>query len=141
MTDKKNLQRFILFGFVGGIGFIIDASVLTILMKSFGVNLYLSRLISFSLASLSTWLLNRLVTFSKETQGTDIHSTEYFKYITVQVIGALINLLIFSLLLIQFSHLESQPVIPLAIGAIFGLLFNFIGAKTWVYPAKENAVE
>lgn len=130
-------SRIVLFAAVGGVGFAIDAGVLTIMMKQLGQNLYLSRLVSFSCASLATWLLNRSLTFRSATRGVDATSVEYFRYVTVQIIGAMINLLVFVLLVQLRPALSELPVIPLAVGAVFGLLFNFAATRFWVYPDRR----
>lgn len=132
---SKQLLAFI---FVGGIGFVIDASILTVLANYLSINLYLSRAVSFSFASLATWLLNRVFTFRDVTRHVDIHSAEYLRYMAVQILGALTNLLIFSILVTMYTQLREYPVIPLAVGAVFGLAINFIGARVWVYPLKER---
>ncbi len=129
-------KRFFIFALVGGVGFVVDASILTVMMKQLHFNLYLSRSVSFTCASLTTWLLNRSLTFRDATQATVIHGTEYFKYVTVQIIGAAINLLVFVLLTLLRPELEHLPVVPLAVGAVFGLLFNFVGTRFWVYPDR-----
>jgi hypothetical protein len=33
-------------------------------------------------------------------------------------------------------NLESYPIVPLAVGAIFGLAINFTGVRYWVYSKK-----
>jgi putative flippase GtrA len=137
----KNLgidNRILLFAVVGGVGFVIDAGVLTIMMKQLGQNLYVSRLVSFSCASLATWLLNRSLTFRSATQGIDASGSEYIRYMTVQIIGALINLLVFVLVVRLIPALANLPVIPLAVGSGFGLLFNFTASRLWVYPDRET---
>jgi putative flippase GtrA len=131
-------SRIVVFAAVGGVGFAIDAGVLTVMMKLLGQNLYVSRLLSFSCASLATWLLNRSLTFRTATRNVDISSSEYARYVTVQIIGALINLLVFVLLVRLHPALSDIPVIPLAVGAVFGLLVNFAGTRFWVYPDRET---
>lgn len=134
---SRQLLGFIL---VGTVGFVIDAGILTILANYFALNLYLGRAVSFSVASLVTWMLNRLLTFRAATRHTPVNRAEYFRYLLVQVGGALINLLVFTALLYFYPMLKSQPVIPLAIGAIFGLAYNFTGARLWVYAHGERGI-
>lgn len=130
-------KRFFIFTLVGGVGFVVDASILTVMIKQFGFNLYIARSVSFTCASLATWLLNRSLTFRDNTQATHIRGSEYFRYVTVQIVGALINLLVFVLLTLLWPQLGALPVVPLAVGAVFGLLFNFAGTRIWVYPDRH----
>jgi len=129
-------SRIFVFALVGGVGFVIDAGVLTVMMQLLDKNLYLSRLISFSCASFATWLLNRSLTFRANTRDMEVSGVEYVRYVTVQIVGAAINLLVFVLLVQMRPELVNLPVIPLAVGAVFGLLFNFVATRFWVYPDR-----
>ena len=115
------------FAAVGGAGFVIDASALTALVKLADMGLYSSRSISFLLAVSFAWYLNRVWTF-KSAQN-DRRSKEYMRYVTVQVIGALINLGIYVTCIEIIDGMAQYPVIPLAIGAAGALAFNFICSR------------
>lgn len=119
------------FACIGAFGFFVDASILTLLSTQWAVNLYAARCVSFAAASLLTWLLNRRFTFiAAEGQSKKM---EYFRYVIVQSVGSLANLGVFMILIGAFAWLARMPVIPLAIGAVFGLLINFAGNKSWVF--------
>jgi putative flippase GtrA len=129
--DDADYQKLLRFACVGVFGFLVDASVLTLLSTRWGINLYAARVISFAAASLATWLLNRRFTFSLvEGQSKRV---EYVRYMVVQSVGSLTNLGVFMVLVGTFSWLARVPVIPLAVGAAAGLLVNFAGSKTWVF--------
>ena len=131
LANRRQLLHFTL---IGGIGFVIDGGVLTLLSVMAGVNIYLARLISFTLATLATWWLNRRHTFGMDSAvGTGTKAGEYGRYILIQVGGGLLNLAIFAWLILIEPRLRSIPVLPLAIGAGAGLVWNFLGAKLWVY--------
>jgi len=59
----EELTRFLRFALVGTIGFVVDASVLRLVVAIFAINLYAGRLVSFLAAATVTWLLNRTFTF------------------------------------------------------------------------------
>lgn len=121
------------FVIIGAIGFVIDATILTLLLHSSDLTLLSSRIFSFSGATFVTWLLNRTYTFKLNTKKTIYKGLEYLKYISVQLFGALLNLLVFITIIWLQPDLISIPVIPLAIGAFFGLLFNYLATYYWVY--------
>jgi len=130
----RQIAKFIV---VGAIGFLTDGAVLSFLSVYLGLDVYLSRLFSFGVATLVTWFLNRRFTFfSDSSLDARARAKEYFRYVLVQTIGALINLGVFSALIKQYEVLRWWPLIPLAIGAIVALVFNFIGARVWVYPRR-----
>lgn len=131
---KKLGSQVIAFATIGSIGFAIDGVIVTVLSVSAGINIYTSRLISFLLASLTTWLLNRQHTFRRVRQDTKIStSNEYIRYIVIQIGGSVINLSVFTWLVATNPALQSIPIMPLAAGASVALVFNFLGARLWVY--------
>ena len=131
-----SMQKLIYFSFVGSVGFLVDAGILTLLSQYYGFDIYLGRLISFSSATMTTWVLNRKVVFRQEVDPDRRKSLEYVRYLLVQTTGGGVNLLIFTLLIMAAASLKSQPIIPLAVGAIFGLVINFTGTRYWVYSKK-----
>jgi putative flippase GtrA len=131
---NKTRNQLLTFALIGGVGFAIDGGVLTLLATLYGANIYASRLVSFTVATLATWWLNRRHTFGlKSAAEIAAHAHEYARYVAVQVGGGLLNLAIFSWLIYLDPGLRSIPILPLAIGAAAGLVWNFIGARLWVY--------
>jgi len=122
------------FALVGGLGFVVDASVLTLLVNGFGQDHFTARAISFSLAVTATWLANRRWTF----EPTGHRGKEYAGYLSTQVVGAIINLGIYVLLIQLLPNLAKTPVIPLACGAFVALLFNFASARWLVYSKVRS---
>jgi putative flippase GtrA len=122
------------FAVVGVAGFVVDAGVLTLLVSLPWWNVYVARCVSFGLAVLVTWLINRRWTFaSRSMSRASAAGTEYARYLVVQVIGALANLGVFVAVLAVQPALIRYPVVPLAIGAVAGLLVNYFGARSWVF--------
>ncbi|MEM7430731.1 MAG: GtrA family protein [Pseudomonadota bacterium] len=134
MTNSH--QRFLGFAFVGAIGFVVDATILTVLMKGFGFGPYAARAISFGAAVTVTWYLNRRWVF--DHQAMPMSRREYGSYVVVQTIGALINLGVFVLVIRALPNLIDIPVIPLAIGSGVAMLFNFVASGRWVFASPKN---
>ncbi|MBV8740783.1 MAG: GtrA family protein [Sinobacteraceae bacterium] len=124
-------NAFIRFAAVGVIGFLVDAGVLTLLSRGWGMNLYLARCFSFGTASLVTFLLNRRFTFTGARQQSAVK--EYLRYMTVQSVGSLTNLAVFMVMVGLFPQFATTPVIPLAFGSAAGLIVNFAGSRFWVF--------
>jgi putative flippase GtrA len=116
----RKLARFTV---VGGLGFLVDATVLSVLVHAAGSGPYAARMFSFLSAVTVTWYLNRNWTF--RTDGVADRHREYSRYIGVQVAGALINLGIYAILVQSFEWMARIPVMPLAIGAVIAMLFNY----------------
>jgi len=122
-------RQFLRYALVGGIGFIVDASVLTLLVNGLGYGHYVSRAVSFPLAVTITWWINRQWVF----QAAAPMAQEYSGYFVVQLIGAVINLGIYVLTIELIPAFAETPVVPLAIGAAAALLANFLLVRRYVF--------
>ena len=138
ILGRKIITEVFSFASVGAIGFAIEAIVLTILVAQ-GVDIYLSRAISFPAALTATWYLNRKHTFDggKNSRFASLKS-EYIGYFLIQGAGALLNLVIFSLVVLLLPQFKLIPVIPLAIGAGVAMIFNYSASKYFVYGKKTE---
>ena len=137
---RAETKRLFAFGIVGAVGFLVDGGLLTLLSQTYGVNVYASRLFSFLVATIVTWLLNRSMVFNGAIAYTGNKRHEYGRYFLVQIGGAVVNLGIFSMLITVFPALHSIPIVPLAVGAIFGLIFNYSGARYWVFKKSTMGI-
>jgi len=82
-------KKIIKFGVVGLSGFIIDFGVLLFLVEVLKINLYLANAVSFGLAVVNTFLLNKFWTFrSKRTDYTQ----EFVQFLIVSLIGLTLSL-------------------------------------------------
>ena len=137
LSDQTH-RLFFRYALVGGSGFVVDASVLTLLVNGLGYGHYVSRAASFSLAVTITWWINRRWVFQAGTPTR----VEYSGYFLVQLIGAFINLGIYVLAIELVPALAAIPVLPLAIGAAVALLANFLLVRRFVFrrATKSSSV-
>jgi putative flippase GtrA len=122
---------------VGSAGFMIEAIILTGLTHFAGWSPWYARVPSFITAVLATWALNRRHTFPD--RGLQHRSLEAFFYMAIQSGGALINLTIFSAVLILFPQLTPYPVIALAAGSVGGLVSNYLLSSRLLYARSRTA--
>ena len=139
MNNRAFLMRLIpegglSFGVIGGVGFLVDGGILTVLTSWFLVNVYVARGVSFPIATVVTWYLNRSFTFRAHKAG-NVSKEEYLRYLIVQIGGALLNLAVFIVLVYLFSWMSKFPILPLALGAVFGMIFNYTFSRIWVFRA------
>lgn len=128
MPVRAQLARFAL---VGATGFAIEAVLLHLLVSGAGWSPFEGRALSFPVAVTATFLLNRAWTFRGRLFTSPLWALG--KYTVIQVIGALLNLLVYFTVLGLFDDLHAMPVLALAFGAAAGLLFNFSAARGWVF--------
>ena len=118
---------FLRFGVVGACGFTVDAVVLYVLVHGFGVNAYSGRFVSFAVAVMVTWLLNRTFTF--RTSGNGGRTREALVYFGVQASGGAANIAVYSLALLTVPFLKNALIIPLVMGSAAGLCLTYAGSK------------
>ena len=133
-TRRAGVGRFASFLAVGGLGFVVDAGILSTLVHVYAWPHFSARAVSFAAAVTVTWYCNRQWVFSRTADRT----REYSAYFGVQAIGAIINLGTYTLLIALLPMLARMPVIPLAAGAALALLFNYFGASRWVFGPRRK---
>lgn len=129
-------EGFPTFIIVGGIGFIIDASILSILVHGYGWGDYTARIVSFAVAVTATWYLNRRYVFY--ARKTPDRHREFSRYLAVQLTGMAINFLAYSLCIATVEIMDRWPVMALAVGSTVALFFNFMGARIFVFHGDSG---
>ncbi len=129
---------FLRFGLVGVAGFTVDAIVLHAMMDGVGLSRLFARLVSFPVAVLSTWLLNRTFTFKGSTAHPPLKQA--LTYGLVQGAGGIANFAAFLAVPALVPALNHSQLIPLACGSAAGLCLTFLGSKHIAFkPAKDQS--
>ncbi len=123
------------FGLVGGCGFLVDESILTILHYGVGVDRYSARAVSIFCAATFTWWGNRNLTFAEHaaTGGPLALAREWFKFMLANAVGALVNYSTYTLFVSFAPQPFSNPLLATAAGVGVGLVFNFTLSKRFVF--------
>jgi putative flippase GtrA len=130
--EPHGLHRsFALFVLAAAVGFVVDAGVVTALVRLLGWGPWEGRFVSFPLAVTSTWLLNRRYAF--RGTGHSDRRVEYAAYWAIQLAGAAVNFGIYGLCLHIAPVLAQWPFVPVAIGGFAAMLFNFAVARRTLY--------
>ena len=136
------MGQFFRFGIVGGIGFLVDAGLLRLLL-TLGLGYYGGRVVSFLAAATTTWILNRSFTFRREspsaTHPAPSHpAEEWLAYLGLMVIGGVVNYGTYAAA-VEFSDLVRRyPELGVALGSIAGMAINFWSAKTMIFERKAK---
>lgn len=124
---------------VGSVGFLIEAVILTGLTQFASWSPWHARIPSFISAVLATWALNRRHTFPQ--RGLQYRSLEAFFYMAIQSVGAVINLAIYSAVLVLVPQLTRIPAIALAAGSIGGFASNYLLSSRLLYARSRSRGE
>lgn len=131
----KFVRGLVLFGLVGVIGFLVDSGVLYLLKSSMG--LYYGRLFSFISAVLTTWILNRHLTFSKRASGLSLWS-EFSRYFGLMLGGGVVNYASYALLVYFVEFVARQPVWGVAVGSCAGMMVNYLLARFFIFRGRTT---
>jgi len=122
------------FAFVGSIGFVVDLTMMLLLLDVFQVELMLSRVIAFTIAASSNWFLNRKLTFIHKNL-TGYKSTEWLRFLISAIISAIPNLGIFYSLIQILPQTHLMIIFAMCSGILAGYFTNYYLASRWVYKS------
>jgi len=126
----QHLSRFLQ---VGGVGFAIDAGVLWLLVYPFGLPPVPSRAVSFFVTICVTFVLNAKYTFA-----VPMRSASMTWYVVIQAVGAAINFLSFSWLVL-YGPLENRPLLSLVVGSVLAAAHNFTMMRRFAFrPSRQQ---
>ncbi|MCA0186062.1 MAG: GtrA family protein [Proteobacteria bacterium] len=124
---KRQLIHFALAGIAG---FVVDAGTLLLVSPLAGP--YAGRGISFLVAVLVTWLINRNLAFKQQRGGRSLQR-EFIAYLSTALVGGAASLGSYSLLVSLFGSRPASLALFVAIGSVIGMAFNFTLSKYVVF--------
>jgi len=130
---KAGLRRFMLFGIAGTLGFVVDAGITLLLLRIVGMNYYVSRLVAFLCAVVTTYHFNRRYTFADQIDATQTGFRR--RYLVAMVGGFALNYGTYAALGLRFPFFHEFPVVAILAGSFAGLLVNYLSSKYWVFRA------
>ena len=123
---------------VGTLGFVVDFSVLKTVVH-LGVNPLGAKWVSFSVAVVATWLVNRAWTFKgRRTPGGSVLK-EFAGYLAVQSVGFAANYAVFAAIVVGIPALDGRLLPPTVAGTAAGLVVNYLGSKHLVFRRRADA--
>ena len=126
----RELHPFLAFSVVGAIGFLVDAVVLYLLMGFLGP--FAGRCLSLGCSMTTTWFINRSITFA----GAKLRYTRWIEgaiYMLIMFVGAVVNFFIYVWLVLKNELFHSYPILGIAAGSSFALVWNFSVVRTLLY--------
>lgn len=123
------------FALIGALGFLVDGGLLSGLVTLAGVDALRARFVSFSAAVTVTYVLNRALTFRDTTAQPGL--LQWAHYMTVNAVGALINLSVYVAMVAMIEKMAKEPMVPLALGAAVSLMFNYAASRRLVFHVNR----
>lgn len=118
--------RFLL---VGATGFVVDGSVLLLLVHAGGASRFAARIPSFLVAVTATWWLHRHFTFAR-ARDTTPSIREWLRFVLANVLGNGLNLGIYWVLIGWFGW---GVLSALAVASVVAAAVNYGMSARWVF--------
>lgn len=131
VTSRRQIAQFV---FVGGCGFLVDAVLLQSLVWS-GMGPIMARLVSFPVAVVTTWLLHRRLTFASRRASR--RGLELGKYLTAQIVSALLGLAAFTFLVLYAEFFTRMPLAALVVSSAIGTVSNYLFSHYLVFTGEH----
>ena len=118
--NLKFIEKFLRFGIVGFIGFVIDFGLTYLFKEKLKLNKFVANAIGFSVAAVNNYILNRVWTFRSQNPNV---GREFFMFILISLVGLAINTLViwFFVKKCKFNFYFSKLI---AVGVV--MIWNFI---------------
>ncbi len=126
LLNNKLFQQIIKFGIVGGLAFIIDYGIYTLLSQLLGIYYILASIISFSISVIFNYILSIKWVFDVTKKQT---TKEFIIFIVLSVIGLIINSII---LYICVELFNIHDMVGKIIATIIVMVYNFITRKIFI---------
>lgn len=127
-------SRFLRFGAVGAGGYVVDNTVLYLMIHAAGLDPYSGRAVSFLAAATFTWWGNRTLTFADQrAHGLSGIAREWVRFILANAVGGLVNVGLYATLVKFAPPPVNNPFLALPVGVLAGLVFNFTLSKKLVF--------
>ncbi|MEM6810660.1 MAG: GtrA family protein [Pseudomonadota bacterium] len=133
VTSGRQISQFVL---VGGCGFLVDAVLLQSLVWA-GLDPLPARLASFPVAVLTTWLMHRRLTFADRRANR--RGRELGKYLTAQIVSALLGLAAFTWLVLFTEFFARVPLAALVVSSAVGMVSNYLFSHYLVFTGERES--
>jgi putative flippase GtrA len=133
---KESLSRLLIFASVGTTGFLIEVSMILVLTVFAHLTPIIAKFIALPFTVLSTWLLNRHLTFP-EYAKSKIRS-ELVRYLQTATLAISLNLTIYFIIISTSNTSILTIICATALGALTGLIASYYGCIKFVFQRAEN---
>jgi putative flippase GtrA len=130
---RTPLQHGMGFLISGGLAFCVDASVLEILTRVFGIHPILARFVAISTAMVAGWLAHRTLTFAVRVPPSVL---EFMRYAGVAWSAAAINYGIF--VVIMLARPSTDPLLAMITSSAGATTFAYLGMRFAAFRVRAR---
>ena len=127
-ANRSLLKSVVFFLIAGSIGFGVDAAMLAALLATTTLGPFWARLISMVIAILTTWPINRMLSFGRSRHRLVVEGARYG---TMAFASAGFNYLVYAAIILMAP--ETPPLLALAAGSASAMILSFLGYSRLVF--------
>jgi len=127
----KNLIPFIKYSIVGVLGTAVDIGSLFVFVDYFGLGVILGSSLSFILAVVNNFILNKIWTFENKSKN---YRKLFIKFLIVSLVGLILTLLSMQILVFGFGI---WYILAKAMTSIIVMAWNFLANKFWTFKIRD----
>ena len=137
------LKEVLKFGIVGGLAFVINASVTVLLMNQFfeEEGHAKAKFIAGVVATLFSWVANRLWTFRDRRQGNKWREALQFAVVNLIGLGVETGCVLFTFYALGLTSKTASFISGTIIGTILGTILRYFAYRFWVYGNLGKKVD
>jgi len=132
LTDRH--RQIAVFVFAGILGFIIEASFIHYSVLLLKTNTQIPRLISYPLALILTWYVNRTYGFRMQYKP---NFKEFFRFIKSNLAAQSSNIILYLLMTEYSSYLAVNPILALVIATAISMIVSFTLYQGYVFVSRK----
>jgi putative flippase GtrA len=141
---RRITSEFMRFGLVGGVGFVVDTAIFTLLRQTIlspehvFAGSFIAKVISTVVAILVNWIGNRYWTFRHQRREKMLR--ESIEFFAVSLAGMVIALGVLGVshYLMGYTSLLADTIANL-VGLVIGAIFRFVLYRYWVFNDKRGS--
>lgn len=123
MTTSNRSRQIVIFLFAGGVGFLIEAITIHLGVSVFGSDPQSPRFISYPVALVWTWYINRTYGFQVKEA---LNFREFFRFVQSNLAAQLTNLAIYFILTSAVAFMAQTPLLALVIATVISTCVSFV---------------
>jgi putative flippase GtrA len=134
LRKPSNWLQLVRFGLVGGIGFVVNVAVYTLLVHEAGFYYLVASVVAWLVAVLNNFVLNRHWTFDAREGRVHFQAA---RFLVVSLAAEAFSLVLLRVL-VESAGFAKVPAQALAVAASMPL--NFLGNKLWSFAAETEGL-
>lgn len=133
LSIRRHAAQLARFLVVGGVGFLVDAAALLLMVHGAGLSPIWSRIPSLLIALTTTWWLHRSFTFRSPARPAPA-AAEWLRFVASNGLGNGLNLALYWLMVTSGWSL----LVALAVASVAAVAINYSASAWWVFGSRGS---